>query len=77
MNTSIIVNIQEIVHGISLCKRLVRDSSWDKYMLFHFKKALLPPSVWPGTKYTWRTHLKEELTNLFCKLSRYSLLIPI
>ena len=27
------------------------DSSWDKSMLFHSKKALLLPSVWPGTEY--------------------------
>ena len=43
----------------------VRDSSWDKPMLFHSKKAFLLHSVLPVTEYTWATHLEEELTYQF------------
>ena len=39
----------------------VRDSLEDKFMLFYSKKALLFPSVWPGTEYTWALILKESL----------------
>ena len=39
----------------------IRDSSWDKSMLFHSKKALLLPSVWPGTEYTWALIWKKSL----------------
>ena len=42
MNTFIIVKIPP--HG--------RDSSEDKSMFFHSKKAFLLPEVWPGTEYT-------------------------
>ena len=44
----------EIVHG-----------SWDKSMLFHSKKALLHPSAWPGTEYTWVLILKKSLLVCF------------
>ena len=46
METFIMVNITPT------CKRW-DVSSWDKSMLFHSKKALLLPAVWPGTEYTW------------------------
>ena len=52
----------------------VRDSSWDKPMLFHSKKAFLLHSVLPVTEYTWATHLEEELTyQFFLKAAAYSL----
>ena len=41
------------------------DSSWDKSMLFHSKKALLLPSVWPGTEYTWALIWKKSLIICF------------
>ena len=43
----------------------IRDSSWDKSMLFHSKKALLLPSVWPGTKYTSALIWKKSLLICF------------
>ena len=56
MNTFMIVNITPT------CKTCLEDM----FMLFHYKKAFLLPLVWPGTEYNLGTHLKEELTNLFC-----------
>ena len=50
----------------------VRDSSYDQSMLFHSKKALLFPSVWPGTEYT-STLIQEELTKLLWKPPGYYL----
>ena len=43
MNTFITVNITPHV----------RDSLWDKSLLFYSNKAFLLPSVWLGTEYTW------------------------
>ena len=41
---------------------IVRDSLWDRSMLFHSKGALLLPSVWPGgTEYTWALIWKKSL----------------
>ena len=42
-----------------------RDSSQDKPMLFHSKKVLLLPSVWPGTEYTWALIWKKSLIICF------------
>ena len=43
----------------------IKDSSWDKSMLFHSNKALLLPSVWPGTEYTWALIWKKSLLICF------------
>ena len=56
MNTFIIVNIIPYV----------RDSSQDKSMLFHSKKAFLFPSVWPGTEYAWALISKSKKSLLIC-----------
>ena len=55
MNTFIIVKI--LPHG--------RDSSEDKSMLFHSKKAFLLPVVWPGTEYTRTLIWKNSLLVCF------------
>ena len=34
-------------------------------MLFHSKKALLLPLVWPGTEYTWALIWKKSLIICF------------
>ena len=34
-------------------------------MLFHSKKALLLPSVWPGTEFTWALIWKKSLLICF------------
>ena len=53
MNTFIIVNTTPTYKSLE-----------DKSLLFHYKKAFLLPSVWPGTIYLG-AHLKEELPDLF------------
>ena len=55
MNTFVIVKIPPHV----------RDSSKDKSMLFHSKKAFLLPAVWPGTEYTRTLIWKNSLLVCF------------
>ena len=57
INTFIIVDITPTCN--------VRDSSWDKSMLFCSKKESLLPSVWPGTEYTWALIWKKTLIICF------------
>ena len=57
INTFIIVKITPTCN--------VRDSSWDKSMLFCSKKVLLLPSVWPGAEYTWALIWKKSLIICF------------
>ena len=53
------------------CKRC----SWDKSMLFHSKKALLLPTVWPGTEYTWALIWKKSLLIYVESYQVFSILI--
>ena len=43
----------------------VKDSSEDKSMLVHFKKAFLLPSVWSGKEGTWEFIWKKSLLVCF------------
>ena len=64
------MNTFKIVSITPTCKR------WDKFMLFRSKNALLLPSVWPGTEYTWALIWKKSLIHLFESYQGIPYLLP-